>query len=295
LGYGHLYHKVKEEQLATVLEWSECISEDNEKNYNCMAKYTYQMGISDKEKKEKPDILSAVYSYRDDANQIEYIKISNFENNEGNRLKQIISEMKYNTVIIDLRGNYGGSPYYFERYIYPYLYEEDLSGARYWMTNRTKYNNKMIHNLTVFTNLYSKSEDSIIYKKDYKLSGAYEGEKKNVYYLVDENTASAADGAATLVKDNELGTVVGGNTSGEGLGQSFICDILDNSGLVFIYYSAVACSESGEKLYSFGTEPDVYITASYEEYLQKMQFSDGKYENLIQYDPLIKWVIENKE
>ncbi len=248
----------------------------------------------DAEEQTVSELIPSVYSHRDDENQIEYIKIADFDNNEGEKIKKIISEMKYETVIIDLRGNYGGNIKYFENYIYPNLYSTDILDNRYWMTNKTKHNNKMINNITVNINKYSETQDCLVYRLSSKFVGRYEGEEKNIYYLVDDSTGSSADFAAMIVKNNKLGTLVGENTRGEGGAQSFICDKLDNSGLVFIYFSAVACNAEGQKIFTPGTEPDVYIAASYEDYLAKLQYTDSKYENLVKYDPLLKWIIKNR-
>lgn len=239
--------------------------------------------------------LPTVYSYRDDKKQIEYIRIADFSNNKGNRVRDIISEMKYNTVIIDLRGNYGGNVAYFQNYIYPYLYSEDFTCNQYWMTNKSKYNSKMLNNITVSFNEYAEKQNDVVFEIQNKFVGRYEGPEKNIYYLVDDGTGSAADFAAMVVKNNNLGILVGENTRGEGGAQSFICDYLGNSGLVFIYYSAIMCSEDGEKMYTPGTEPDVHIAASYEDYLEKMKYLDSEYESMVQYDPLLKWIFDNCE
>lgn len=244
--------------------------------------------------KEAYEETPTIYSYRDYTNQVEYIKIANFSNNEGEKLGDIFSNIEFETIIVDLRGNYGGSPSYFNEYIYPYLYSEKVSCDRYWKTKHSKFNNKMINNITVRLNKYFQTEQDIIYKMSDLFVGRYGGDKRNIYYLIDDGTASSADFAAMSVKKYNLGTLVGENTRGEGGGQSYICDKLGNSGLVFIYYPSVSCDEKGRSLYTPGTAPDVYVSATHMDYLEKMKYSNTKYENLVQYDPLIEWIIENR-
>lgn len=239
------------------------------------------------------ETLPIIYSYQDKQNGVEYVKISNFDNNQGYKLKKILWGLEYPTVIIDLRGNYGGKITYFKDNIYPYLYSENKSNVQYWKTNDSKYNDKMTNNITVRLNKFLETEESLVYKMRNSFVGKYFGESRNIYYLIDDGTASSADFAALTVKKNNLGTLVGENTRGEGGGQSFICDKLDNSGLVFIYYAAVSCDETGAGTYTPGTEPDVYISATYEDYLERAKYPNARYENLVQYDPLIKWIIEN--
>ena len=230
---------------------------------------------------------------QDNHNVVEYIKISYFSNNQGYKLKDILLGLEYSTVIIDLRGNYGGRMTYFNDYIYPYLYSEKISNVQYWKTNVSKYTKKMTNNITVRPNKFTETKESVIYKMSSSFVGKYTGDVRKIYYLIDDGTGSSADFAVMSVKKHNLGTLVGENTRGEGGGQSFICDKLNHSGLVFIYYPAASCDEAGKSLYTPGTEPDVYISATYDDYLKRQKYPNAKYENLVQYDPLIKWIIEN--
>jgi C-terminal processing protease CtpA/Prc len=94
------------------------------------------------------------------------------------------------------------------------------------------------------------------------LWGGYVTSNKKVYLLVSDGTGSAADGFAALLKENNLATLIGSNTGGEGLADSFMMDSLPNSGLVFIYTYSIAFGCDGLNNSVYGTSPDVYVNMS---------------------------------
>ena len=109
-------------------------------------------------------------------------------------------------------------------------------------------------------------------------------------------TGSAADTYVAMIKEKHLGTVVGSATGGEGLGASFVCEQLDNSSLLYVYYpSVVYDSDTNEKFY-MGTMPDYYVSRTREEYeLRQYYMAEGtawEYENQLKHDAVLKWVVE---
>ena len=65
-----------------------------------------------------------------------------------------------------------------------------------------------------------------------------------------------------MIKEKKLGTIIGTNTYGEGLADSFKCSSLKNSGLVYIYFPSLSYNEDGTNNSLYGTSPDVYIEQS---------------------------------
>lgn len=229
---------------------------------------------------------------QDDVNQLEYIQINNFDNNEGRELQKYLATTTYDKIVIDLRDNYGGVVSYAQDYIFPELYSEDARIQFDWKVPNTDLNKKMTGrlgvNLLYFTD---KDEDYYYYSESLKFDGRTTKDKE-VYYLVGHGTGSAADKYIAMIKENGLGIIVGMNTGGEGRSASYICDSLENSSLIYVYYP----SESINEGVICGTAPDVYINQSVEDYAlyEKMRIEGtaSLYESRLQYDTVLKWVIE---
>lgn len=240
---------------------------------------------------------SDIETKRDDLHQLEYIKINNFENRSGKELQEYIANATYDKIVIDMRDNYGGQNDYAQKYVYPGMYKDDTTFEYRWKVSNTEQNKKMTGLLlTKLLYLDTKDDDFYYYSNVLHYEGKAD-EDKEIFYLVGSETGSAADAYIAMVKQNGLGTIVGTNTGGEGLGASYICDSLDNSSLVYVYYPSVLLEENADcPTAIWGTDPDVYIDQSTEDYLlyEKMRIegTDSLYESRLEYDTVLKWVIE---
>ncbi|MEX2104695.1 MAG: S41 family peptidase, partial [Bacilli bacterium] len=143
------------------------------------------------ETQDIPDIESKLLP-----NRTGYIKISTFSTTIDQEFEQHLTNLKKRKAdkfIIDLRGNPGGfvdsavnlSEHFIDEG--PVVRTKDRSGEEivYEVTEGTKWNDPLV-------------------------------------LLVDENTASAAEMITAIVKDYELGTIIGMNTFGKGTVQSLI-------------------------------------------------------------------------
>lgn len=249
---------------------------------------------------EQPSYVANGYSIkmqRDDENKLEYIEVNDFLNTDGTRLKEYIENSPYNTIVIDLRNNYGGNIEYAEKYLYPALYEKDVRQSYYWMVPNSEGNRVMTKNWQVRLSYeFQKSKENYFYRTENFYSGKATQEKC-VYYLVGKGTGSAADTYLAMIKENNLGVIVGDATGGEGLGASYICNYMENSSLIYVYYPAVAYEqEKSDKIYG-GTVPDYYVGRTVEEFrLRQYYMAKGiawEYENQLEHDAVLKWVINN--
>lgn len=249
---------------------------------------------------EQPAYMTNRYSIkmqRDDENQLEYIEVNDFLNADGIKLKEYIENSPYNTIIIDLRNNFGGNIEYAKKYLYPALYESDVRQSYSWMVPNTNGNLAMTKNWTVRLSYEFKKDENCYY---YRTQNNYSGKAKQekcLYYLVGKKTGSAADTYLAMIKENHLGMIVGDATGGEGLGASYICDCMENSSLIYVYYPSISYDQENlNKIYG-GTTPDYYVTRTPEEFqLRQHYMAEGvawEYGNQLEHDAVLKWVIEN--
>ncbi len=312
--YDLKYDAVREQPYRTMFAFNDSIGEQvtvvlkdaagneiektmySDKGLEIVAAYGYM--FNDKFNYYKKDTSNEVVTYRDDVNQLEYVQINSCNRASGQEVKEYLENAVYDKIVIDLRENSGGYPQYGRDYIYPALYSEDVQFDTNWIVPKTKQNEDMTDLLSVKIAYYDyQDEDYFYYINSVKYKGEAE-KQKEVYYLIGPGTGSAADGYIAMIQENDLGVVVGENTGGEGLCASFICQCMPNSSLVYIYYPSQSCIDGQKYNACAGTAPDVYITQSTEGYAlyetMRIEGTAEEYEARLQYDTVLKWVIEQK-
>lgn len=242
-----------------------------------------------------------------ETDEVSYVKIDGMSVSNGKDIRSRLLNLKNENVIIDLRDNYGGNVEFAATYIYPELFNKDFDTSSNWYvpasdTNKIVYNdfwNRVISKL-------KKTEDSP-YSSD-KQAKSYVGiakqsyrgtakNSKNVAFLVSQRTGSAADRFVSDVKNNELGVVIGNNTGGEGLMNSFMAHELPNSKLVFVYMPGGALNPDGSDNSVYGTSPDIYVMQSDDDfYTQLSLLEDGvdisDFNEKLKYDTVLKYTME---
>lgn len=251
---------------------------------------TYKDVFSDESNSKTSE---SIYHYNDTDKNILYVSIKNFNNN-GNELKNIFQDIDSNTkIIIDLRDNYGGNTNYAKNYIYPYLYNQDINFENSWFVPSSDFNdseNKKLKNKLLYNS--ENIEGGRNFKSHTKYNGGNNDYRENIYYIVNTATASAADEYIAMVKKNNLGTIVGTNTAGEGLGGSFSIYMLKNSGWVFTYYPCQAYDLDLKNNAIFGTSPNKYISQSIDSFCKQREYEiEGidieEYENRLKWDNVL--------
>ena len=209
-------------------------------------------------------------------------------------------------LIVDLRNNYGGNFDYAVEYLFPYLLQDDLEVVHKWYMPNTKYTQKIFSEFNSkstlgfdesnYSALNAKGEQQQYFEADRKFvlkANKSEDREHNIYILISGNTASAADKFVAIMKDNELATLIGTNTSGEGRMHSFLADYLAESGLVFIYMPSLAFNADGSNNAVHGTSPNIYVQqTSYDK--ERYDFAERDpytYENRLEWDAVLKEAI----
>jgi len=171
--------------------------------------------------------LPKYYCYLDDT--VALLRIESFtgdtvQNNFYKKVFRILSKSKINTLFIDIRDNYGGKTRNFESLL-SYLSDDTIYQANKVLLKLTEKVQKMAlesaekgdsdllkkitgYNIGDTLTLLTKKEMAI-----YKPNNQYLF-RGNLYVLVDLSTFSAASGFATIIKNNDMGLIIGEETEG---------------------------------------------------------------------------------
>lgn len=236
---------------------------------------------------ENTGMPESFYKYAD--KDTAYFNISSFRGTDGMLLKKSLAEAsECKNIIIDVRGNSGGTVQYYIDYVFSELYAYNFS----FEIKRYMYKNKYTDHILEF-NFDSIFDIEQIDKKLYSVTEYYDakcrsGEMQNIYILTDYTTCSAADSFAKIIQENDVGLIIGSNTGGEGATGSFYSAFLKNSGLFFTYNFSFT-DESGENDNSIvGTVPNIYSAVTAENMVKASQIIENG-ENPYTYENRLKW------
>lgn len=230
-------------------------------------------------------------------NNIAYLKLPSFasfyveKDREG--LFNFFSEIKdYNTLIIDIRGNGGGSTNYWMDNIIPPLTDKILTTENYIIMRKSGYTIPFIKNKTFLSyyrlkpikdlsfykekpDFYLRDDNAVYDELDYTVRPRNPvGFKGKIYLLVDDNVYSSAESFAVFAKATGWATLVGTRTGGDGIGFDPVPVALPNSGLVVRFPVDMGLNPDGSINEETATEPDIYIEQSYDDFNKLIK--DGK-------------------
>lgn len=220
---------------------------------------------------------------------------------------EVLANSEYQNIIIDLRNNFGGDFDNVIKYLYPYLFSDDLEIKHTWYLPDTKYTQKIVSDFQSYRTLALKessysaqnglgeTQSYLVSEREIILKGNADLQKEHdIYVLISENTASAADKLAAILKDNTSAMLIGTNTAGEGRMSSFLVDYLSESGLLFAYMPELAFNSDDSNNAIFGTAPNIYVKASYpdEETYVLAGEDPYTYENRLKWDAVLIETLE---
>jgi C-terminal processing protease CtpA/Prc len=119
----------------------------------------------------------------------------------------------------------------------------------------------------------------------------------NVYVLVGEGTASAADTFTAVAKQTDNAVIIGTNTAGEGLQATLFAEILPKSKLVYMYNPATNENSDGTSNGIYGTSPDIYVEVDREGYAERLKIEEAgedytTFENRMKWDNVLLFTID---
>lgn len=180
----------------------------------------------------------------------------------------------YQALIIDIRGNLGGSDSYWEGVVSK-LIENDIktSGYRIYRndskvvkhyTNIKKLKLEPIETIPVDVAKNAPKEALKTFSDFEKVSYTIESNenlkfKGNVYLLIDEKVYSSAEAFSMFCKETKFATLIGQTTGGDGGGIDPVLFKLKNSGLIARMASCMYLNEDGVCDEEFKTTPDIKI------------------------------------
>lgn len=225
---------------------------------------------------EFDSMISTSYDVKNDIFYINFQSFFTYYKPEELReyLESRYSITEKSKVIIDLRSNSGGYESMFFEGLYPLLYSSDMMNTLDFDILCSDVTREYEESLSgkVFRlfngeDIEKISEDGVDYYRDtytFEATGQREGSDAKVYILTSPYTGSASDVVVWNLKKAGLATIVGRNTGGE-MYSPYITT-MPVSGLAY-YFSAISADDFGHDNSAYGTEPDIYSSLSYEQYM----------------------------
>lgn len=210
--------------------------------------------------------------------EIGYVKINQMNGEvveeDGIKLRKFYEEIKYyDKLIIDIRGNSGGSDFYWMKNVIEPLASEPLTTENYIFTRgnygkpfykaRGMKQSKLSKlNKDTLRDFLPEIEENFDYFHISPLtikpvdSIGFEG---NIYLLVDRGVYSSSESFSVFCKDSGFATLVGETTGGDGIGIDPLLFSLPNSGIVVRFSSLLALNGDGSINEEVQTIPNVLI------------------------------------
>lgn len=233
-----------------------------------------------------------------DKNKTAYIKINSMANNYTDYYPKMLDFYKkikdYPNLIIDIRGNGGGSCSFWlnnvvaplessqlissdhvlfrnGKYIKPFI--EERVGSNIFPMNGLSFSNKLINEFKNNFIGYTMCTYSVPPKDTV-------GFKGRIYLLVDREVFSSSEGFAVFAKSTKFATLIGTTTGGDGIGIDPAVAKLPNSNLTFLFPQSYGLNPDGTANEETHTPPDIYAEETYSDFLKSTEWmktnnSDG--------------------
>ena len=216
--------------------------------------------------------------------KIAYIKISSFNKFKMNEdlkiIKPFLNRIKgYTKLIIDIRGNGGGTDTYWQDNIVPMLINKPVNIKYYFAYKGGTFEEEFIkyklgigyEGLEQISSIKDESLknsppellNSFKYYFKYEKT-VYPIDSINftgkIYLIINDEVGSSADGFASFAKSTGFATLIGEKTFGGGIGQDPLVCVLPNSGYVFRFPMVMGLAADGTCNEEFKTAPDVEVS-----------------------------------
>jgi hypothetical protein len=213
--------------------------------------------------------------------KLAYLGIKSFMPESMNKDGEIISDFlskiqEYKTLVIDLRGNSGGSELYWMKYLVPSLIKDSVTDIRYLLFPGGEHYTSIFNNANGVNmiepienidkeNLINLPKEAKVEFKEYlKIKHNYEPSnlvnfKGKIYVIIDKHVFSASESFAVFVKSTGFATLIGEKTGGDGIGANPALYALPHSGFILRYSPVMGLTADGTCNEEFKTEPDILV------------------------------------
>ena len=191
-------------------------------------------------------------------------------------IKEYLNKIKeYQAIVIDIRGNTGGSTSYWMNFLLPQIISTEYEVAHYSFfkdgdITKEYFKAKDAKPLKVknldklaLPNLPSEVREEFSYYTPIHLKVSPSEDsikfKGKVYLLVDEEVYSSSEMLATFTKESELATLIGSKTAGDGIGSDPAFFMLPNSGYVIRMSKELGTTSDGTCNEEHKTTPDYIV------------------------------------
>jgi C-terminal processing protease CtpA/Prc len=269
---------------------SNMILAENDKEYRTV--FTTKAGekITEKltpiayEQKSSAALESSAYEQRIiEENKVAYLKVKSMSNrtitNDHTLIMEFFKSIKdYPYLIIDIRGNGGGTDNYWKNNIVAPLIIRKTSSINA-MAYRGGYIKPFLRSRGIMTKPISELPEQ--FKSEY--TSAMEsfitaptsvnpensvGFKGKIFLLVDNAVYSSSESFAAFCKGTGFAEIVGTNTGGDGIGIDPCVMALPNSGLVVRFSLDMGINGDGTVNEQAHTKPDIFVETTYNDFLE---------------------------
>lgn len=214
-------------------------------------------------------------------NKVAYISISVFDGSRTEADKQGIyrflsSVRDYPKLIIDIRGNGGGSEGYWINNIVVPLISNQLSARYYMLFRGGEYEMPFLNSRQIGLSKMSNLDSNVINKfppeadqfeyyctVDETIAPCNSlNYKGKIYLLVDKHVFSSSEAFASFSKATGFAKLIGERTGGDGIGIDPIIFSLPNSGIVVRFPAEMGLNPDGSSNAEKRTAPDISVNAT---------------------------------